>query len=396
MLSGVPHSQAAAIPVDRQQRNPLMTEAGFQLLNRIRQHADAPRWNFEVGDRLLPEDLPSVEAFRQRVFAPRQYESHRPSSELLAWVQRMRDRIPLFRAHLPEGFNLARDWVYIPTTCREDIATRLDQWVPLDADLSRLIVYDTSGTTGHALVLPHHPVTVAEHHSLVEYGLDQYGLQAQFDFDRVACINVCAQAHTYVFATVFSIWNQAGFAKVNLKASEWPQGMDSARRFFQDLSPQFLTGDPVAFAEMMRWQIPIRPLALISTAVALSPGLQQLLQEHFDCPVIDWYSSTETGPIAYANPNGEGMSLLPPDIYLEAVDEHGFPVAPGELGELTVTGGAESLFAAAAISHGGLGTVELRARWQWRGQTLLAGCARASAGVFSSYGWLGCESGGYR
>ena len=100
-----------------------------------------------------------------------------------------------------------------------------------------------------------------------------------------------------------------------------------------------MTGDPVGLAEMMRWEIKFRPAALISTAVSLNPGLQAGLGEYYHCPVIDWYSVTETGPVAYACPHGRGLHVLPGDIYVEAVDEEGFPVAEGESGELAVTGG---------------------------------------------------------
>ena len=78
---------------------------------------------------------------------------------------------------------------------------------------------------------------------------------------------------------------------------------------------------------------------MISTAVALSSGLRQRLEARYDCPVIDFYSTTETGPIAYAAPDGDGLIVLPPDLYVEIVDEEGYPLAPGQRGEITVTGG---------------------------------------------------------
>ena len=74
----------------------------------------------------------------------------------------MRGRVPVFKKHVPDGMDLERDWADIPTLSREDIAVRVESLVPLDADLSRMIVYDTSGTTGHAMVVPHHPAAVAK------------------------------------------------------------------------------------------------------------------------------------------------------------------------------------------------------------------------------------------
>ncbi|MBM4321011.1 MAG: phenylacetate--CoA ligase family protein, partial [Deltaproteobacteria bacterium] len=111
---------------------------------------------------------------------------------------------------------------------------------------------------------------------------------------------------------------------------------------FAELSPAFLTGDPVAFTEMLRWGIAARPAALLSTAVAMPPALQQqqqLLQQRYGCPVLDWYSTTETGRLARSCPLGHGLHLLPPDVYLEVVDAQGFPVPPGQPGEICVSGG---------------------------------------------------------
>jgi phenylacetate-CoA ligase len=149
---------------------------------------------------------------------------------------------------------------------------------------------------------------------------------------------VCAQAETVAYPTVLSFWNGAGFAKVNINPSEWPSP-ESPHRFFRDFPPFFLTGDPISFSEMMKMKIPVKPAALVTTAVALSAGLKKRLEKTYQCPVIDWYSLTETGPIGYACPEGHGYHVLPHDLYVEAVDGDGRPVKEGDRGEIAVTGG---------------------------------------------------------
>jgi len=149
---------------------------------------------------------------------------------------------------------------------------------------------------------------------------------------------VCAQAQTVAYPTVLSFWNGAGFAKININPSEWPTPA-SPHRYFKEFSPFFLTGDPISFSEMMKMKIPVKPAALVTTAVALSTGLKKRLEKTYRCPVIDWYSLTETGPIGYACPKGHGYHVLPHDLYVEAVDEEGRQVKAGKRGEITVTGG---------------------------------------------------------
>ncbi len=327
----------AAVPLERAERNPLMTDDGYQLLNRISQHPDAPRWNYVVGDRLQAQDLERVQRFRHDLNqAPRDHGSA-PPEWLFEWIRQQRESTTIFAEHLPDGFELQRDWTHVPTTAREDLAVKPEDLVPIDADLERMIVYDTSGTTGHALVVPSHPAAIASNHPLAEYALARHGVRPDFGPDMVACVNVCAQVHTVVFPNVFAAWNQAGFAKVNLNQNDW-NSVESARRFFQTMDPAFLTGDPVGFAEMFKWEIELRPKAMISTALTLSHGLKDTLEARYRCPVIDWFSLTETGPIAYSCTHG-AMHLLPHDLYVETIDDDGFPTEPGAPGEITVSGG---------------------------------------------------------
>ena len=329
--------KAPDIPQERLARNPLITDHGYARLRAILDHPAAPVWNYEVGDRVRNEDLGEVTTLAALLRQKRDLRQNRPSGHILTWIKAMRPVVQLFQAALPEGFCLERDWRYIPTMGREDVALRLEEIVPLDADLSRLIVYDTSGVTGHAILVPQHPRAMAQYHALLEYILEQYGIRFSFSADITACLNVGCQVSTVTFANTFSVWNQAGFAKVNLHERVWDR--EKAQLFFDDTAPLFLTGDPLGFSQMEAWGIDARPAAMISTAVALTSELKAALQARYDCPVIDLYSTTETGPIAFTDPTGDGMRIFPPDLYVEVVDDQGKPLPEGEPGEICVTGG---------------------------------------------------------
>lgn len=201
-----------------------------------------------------------------------------------------------------------------------------------------MIVYDTSGTTGHAMVVPHHPGAMAKVLAMVEYVMERYRVIPQFGPDMIACLNVCAQVNTVVFPTVLSVWKEAGFAKVNFHSNGWRTPED-ANRFFKDIAPIFLTGDPVGFGEMLRWGIDAGPRILLSTASTLPDTLRERLQERYNCPVVDWYAVTEVGPIGYVCDQNRGFHILPHDLHVEIVDAAGNPVAAEEPGEIAVTGG---------------------------------------------------------
>ena len=335
-----------------------MTPAERAVLRRLREHADAPRWNHAAGDRLGPGDLEALDAFRGDLRARRTARSG--GAPHAALLQRIAERVPhvaSFRDRVPPGFDLEGRWDEIRTMSREDIAVRVADLVPDDADLGRLIVYRTAGTSGHALLVPHDPRATASYQPLIETAVERHGVRVTFDADAVACFLVGAQRRTVTYPATLSAWNGAGFAKLNLHATEWPRE-GSAARYFADLAPRLLTGDPISFSEMLRQGIDARPAAMISTAVAMSAGLRRRLAAAFGCPVIDWYSLTETGPIGYACAAGEGYHVLPHDLHVEVIRPDGRAAPVGERGEIAVSGGRNPFLPLLRYRTGDFGRID--------------------------------------
>lgn len=337
-MSPIPDDAPAAPASDDSiaRRHPLAGPAGLALLKRLNEHPDAPAWNHAAGDLLQAPDLQQVEVFRAGLAA--RAPTSAPSAALIERLTRMQPRVPLWRERLAEQFDFAADWETIPFTSREDIASRPEKLVPDDADLGRMLVYRTAGTTGHALLVPHDRVAIACYNPLIELALRRYGLEPGFSPESVACFNVGAQAATVTYPSLLSALGGGGFAKLNINPRLWPRG-DSAQRYFAEFAPAFLTGDPLSFAEMLRLGIEARPLAMLTTAVALSAGLRRRLEAAYGCPVIDWYSLTETGPLAYGCRLGHGYHLLSPDVHVEVIAADGQLAADGEVGEVVVSGG---------------------------------------------------------
>lgn len=302
------------------------------------EHPDAPRFNRVVTERLGDADLAALEALREALGLLRGPRTVAPPASIVQRVAAWLPRIALLRERVPPGLDLERDWPELPTTARTDVATRVWEAVPDDADLEPLIVYRTAGTTGHPLLVPHHARAVASYQVLLEHALGRHGVRLAPGEDDVACMLLGAQSRTVTYATTLPAWSGAGFAKLNLRPDEWPRP-EGRGRYLSEMAPAVLTGDPISFAELLRLGTGVRPAAAVSTAVAMSLGLRRRLAAELGCPVVDWYSLTETGPIAYLCPTGEGFHLLPHDLHVEALDEGGHPVAPGARGEITVTGG---------------------------------------------------------
>src|SRR6185436_11052519 len=141
------------IPAEVLERHPLMTSAGYETFRRIHEHRHAPRWTYAVGDRVTATDLQAAIEFRTSLQG-RLRPLSAPSDALLAHVERLSSSVLHYQGTLPARFAPERDWSSLPTLTRQALLEHVELLVPLDADLSRLIAYGTSGTTGAVLQVP--------------------------------------------------------------------------------------------------------------------------------------------------------------------------------------------------------------------------------------------------
>lgn len=325
------------------ERFPLLSDAGRQLLTRLREHPHAPRYTARCGHRLTANYL-------QRV---REYEAELkttpvgwPPGARPAWLEDFvamcfRD-VPFYRRYGERPAHFGD----IPTLDRADLSREPWAFVPDPLPLDDLIINATSGTTGHPLTIASHPIVGACYTPLLKAALALQGIELKSGRGDVACILVGYQQRAYTYPSVTPQQDEAGHLKLNLHPDDWRAHEDRAR-FLDDCEAEIYTGDPIAFAELMRLPLTTRPRALLSTAMTLTPGLRQQLEEHFGCPVLDIYSMNECGPIG-ARVSGADVSggrpptsfaLLQPRLYVEILNPDGQPCPPGERGEVTLTGG---------------------------------------------------------
>ncbi|GAB5537506.1 MAG: hypothetical protein Rubg2KO_37550 [Rubricoccaceae bacterium] len=318
---------------------PLLTEQGDALLRQMEQHPSAPIWNYTCGDHLIEDDHRQLDQMRLELASTPETTADTLPEAMVETLWAHRQRVPHLAKHLPESrLELAKIWADLPTLSREDLSRHVPEFVPDGVDLERMVVYSTSGTTGHPLTIPNHPIGAASYQLLLERALAIYGVQIPLRPDAMANALVCNQAETIQYAATLSVWNGAGHVKVNLHENGWRQA-DDARAYLSHFDPPLLTGDPISFAALLDRDLDIQPLALASTAVALSNGLKRKLEARFGCPVFEWISMNEVGPIALACPLGHGHHVLDPGLYVEVLDPEGRPCGLGKRGEVTVTGG---------------------------------------------------------
>lgn len=313
-------------------RLPGLSDAGHALLLRMACHPRAPRYRNRSGHKLTPAEQADAAAFEALV------AGHRPAPP-----GRLPDWLPGFLTHATREIPAWKDWagtpfLDLPTTSRADFAREVERHVPDDVDVSRLILFSTSGTTGHALVVPSHPLVAARYQAFYLSALRAAGIEPSRGSGHVGIVLAGYQERCFTYVSVNPTLGESGLAKLNLHPNDWRDPADRAP-YLDDLAPEVISGDPISLAELARLPMRHRPRALISTSMALLPAQRDFLCAHFDCPLLDIYSMNEAGPIAVHDPGRGGYRLLQPWLHVEILDARGRPLPPGETGEITLTGG---------------------------------------------------------
>lgn len=322
-------SSGPQIALTDEERFPLLDDLSF--LNALRQDVFAPKFNFKSGDRLNAVQLSKVHSHKIKYYNEKVFwnEGQSPGwiADYLKWCI---ETVPFYQ-------NKGDDFNSFPTVSREDIRNFPYLFVSNEANLEELLVYHTSGSTGPKLDVLFDAVSQASWLPQIESVLKDFNVAITEGKNTTAIALICAQEKTLTYASLSTYLEGAGILKINLNPSEWNQP-DHAVKYLEKYNPQILTGDPIAFMALLDLEPQLKPKALISSAMKLTTGTKNKLENYFKCPVIDLYSLTECRNIAYAA--GIGHKVIRPDLYLEIFDEHKDVKLPyGERGELVVTGG---------------------------------------------------------
>lgn len=312
------------------ERFPLLTSALEKALKTYREHPAAPRFNYACGDRLTADGLKRVRAFETQLKKRRT-----PPVGLPPWIEEKVEewlkRVPFYR----QRGGRAKDFENLPPIGREDLSAFPWAFVPDGRALDDLMVYETTGTTGAPLGVMYHPEVPSMYLVLLRAALKSAGVDLRGG-PGVALLLVGAQEKALTFVSGSTYLNGAGYVKVNLRPSDWRRPEDRAT-YLSFCSPEVVTGDPVAFQELLDLKVPLSPKALVSTSMALGAGLRKKLESAFHCPVVDLYSMTECRPLAAST--GRDFEIIPSDVYVEILDDRGHPVPEGRRGQVTITGG---------------------------------------------------------
>ena len=336
---------ASAIRTDAQ-RWPLLSDAGLDRVRTWRAHPRAPVWRHACGDLLTKPDLSELSSYAATLAAAAGSSAGvgagiggisrvalRP-----AWVDELVTRC---QAVVPRYRGGTVSFEQLAPACRDDLTAAVASFVPDDLPLERLVQTSSSGTTGAALVLPQHPVTIAAELVLLERLVADAGADWPHDPARFALLSVTDQRQAFTYVSALTWRREQLMVRVNLADGEWAAPGDR-EAFLAATDAQVVSGTALSLLRLGRLDVPaLRPIALVSGALALTAAARAQLRARFDVPVLDLYGLKETGPFAVCGDGdlaaGGGHVVVCPDVWVEILDDAGQPVPDGHRGEITVT-----------------------------------------------------------
>ena len=271
------------------ERFPLLDDLSF--LNTLRQDAFAPKFNFKSGDRLNAAQLSKVRAYKKEYCEKKVFWTEGQTPIWLArYLKWCLETVPFYQ-------NKVSNPLDFPTITREDVRKNPHLFVSNAANLEELLVYYTSGSTGAKLDVLFDAVSQANWLPQIESVLHDFNLSFTSDKNTTAIALICAQEKTLTYASLSTYLDGAGIIKINLNPADWNQA-DDAKKYLEKYNPQILTGDPLAFMALMYLKPQLTPKAMVSSAMKLTAGTKNKLENYFKCPVLDLYSLTECRNIA--------------------------------------------------------------------------------------------------
>ena len=317
------------------ERFPTLSAAGQRMLEFMRHHPHAPFFRNHSGNRLLAHDIPLVRSFEQEVAgATVGWTPGHPPDWVQGFVADAFRTVPHYRARGTPSPHLED----LAPISRADLAADIATFVPDHVETARLLQFQTTGTTGHPLVVPSHPLVAARYAAFHKRALRRAGVVPGHGAGQVGVVLLGFQQRCFTYVSVSPTMGESGLAKINLHPDDWRHPDDRAR-YLDAMAPEIVAGDPISLREYASLPCCIAPRAIISVSMALHAGLRRLLEQRFGCPVLDIYSLGEVGPVAVHDDAAGGHLLLQPRLYVELLGDDGQPVSPGERGEVTVTGG---------------------------------------------------------
>ena len=291
------------------------------------------RWRYSAATEQLVREAHARESWNES-----QWKSFREES-LRRLLERARNRVPYYRDYWngrQDEWEKLENW---PILEKEALRSNPLAFVADDCDVRRMVPEHTSGSSGKPLHLWWSRETTHDWYGLFEARWKRwYGVSRH---DRWGILGGQLVAPVERSKPPYWVWNaamhQLYLSAFHMTAQSIPYYLDEIER--REL--KYLWGYSSAMFELAKVanslgrKIPLK--VAIANAEPLYAYQRQAMEEAFCCPVRETYGMAEMAAAASECEHGR-LHLWPEVGVIEAIDEHGSEVEPGEHGDLIATG----------------------------------------------------------
>jgi phenylacetate-CoA ligase len=213
----------------------------------------------------------------------------------------------------PGDLRALRDLRHFPLLGREALGAAFAEIpsLPPPGEDARLFVDRSSGSTGQPVAVLKHDYESVHMWAVLRFWMRRLGRRLPAR-PRVALL--CTLPHGVEYRTPLPALGGGTLARVSIVRP------DPAARL-SDFRPHVVFTDPAGLHWLASQVDPPRPRLLLSSAMHLSPSLRRRVEGVVGAPVLNYYSTAETGPLAWECLQAAGrFHVLLPEVWLESVE----------------------------------------------------------------------------
>ena len=260
----------------------------------------------------------------------------------------------------PRDLRSVDDLPHFPTLSRNELAAQWDAFPVVDGE-RELSVAKSSGTTGEPVRVVRDAYDNLHMWTVLRFWLDRFGITPP-PRPRVVLLDVLPGGLEY--SVRLPLLGDGALHRLSTIRADANARLVRAR-------PSVIFTDPAGLHWILAQEHLPSPKLVLTSAQALAPALREAVQARLGVPLLDYYATTETGPIAWSCPRvPEHFHVLSPDVHVESVN-----------GELVVTRLRESVLPLLRYLPGDHGDV----------QQVLCPCGFAGSSIVGMSGRSACR-----
>lgn len=276
---------------------------------------------------------------------PREYLLDMQNRRLRLMIAHAYNNVPYYRELFnqmglsPKDINKPDDLQRLPILEKSMLRERPDGLLAQNMSKSKYILQNTSGTTGTPLNLYNTLDGLRYSHALEFLVRHVYGVFLKSKQASLIGRIVIPYHQKQPPFWRFNPWlNQYLFSSYHMNEVNLPHYIDKLVEF----QPEEIVGYPSSLYVLARFIVEnnittVRPKAVFGNSEPILAYQREVMEKAFQCPVREWYSSTEQAFFAFECPHGN-YHIFHPYGVVEIVDDTGHVLRDGTPGQLICTG----------------------------------------------------------